>query len=101
MASSANTTIDAEELGFARVSTRELAVRDAMESRSRVLEALEDRAGPARDIVALNAGAALYVAGTASTVGEGVDIARKVLASGAARAKLDHFAETTRRLAVR
>ena len=94
-------TIDAEELGFARVSTRELAVRDAMESRSRVLEALEDRAGPARDIVALNAGAALYVAGTASTVGEGVDIARKVLASGAARAKLDHFAETTRRLAVR
>ena len=94
-------TIDAEELGFARVSTRELAVRDAMESRSRVLEALEDRAGPARDIVALNAGAALYVAGTASTVGEGVDIARKVLASGAARAKLDHFAETTRRLAAR
>jgi anthranilate phosphoribosyltransferase len=94
-------TIDPDELGFTRVPTRELAVRDAMESRSRVLEALEDRAGPARDIVALNAGAALYVAGTASSVGEGVDIARKVLASGAARAKLDHFAETTRRLAAR
>jgi len=70
-----------------------------MESRERVLEALEDRAGPARDIVALNAGAALYVAGVAPSVGEGIAQARKVLASGAARAKLDLFAETTRRLA--
>ena len=94
-------SIDSAELGFTRVPTVELAVRDAMESRARVLEALEDRAGPARDIVALNAGAALYVAGSASSVAEGVGVARKVLASGAARAKLDHFAETTRRLAAR
>jgi anthranilate phosphoribosyltransferase len=91
--------IDPIALGFARVPTRELAVGDAMESRARVLEALEDRAGPARDIVALNAGAALYVAGIAPSVGEGIAQARKVLASGAARAKLDTFAQTTRRLA--
>ncbi len=94
-------SLDAAGLGFARVPTRELAVADAMESRARVLEALEDRAGPARDIVALNAGAALYVAGKAASVGEGVETARKVLASGAARAKLDTFAEATRRLAAR
>ncbi len=93
--------IDPGALGFARVPTRELAVQDAMESRARVLEALEDRAGPARDIVALNAGAALYVAGIAGSVGEGIAEARKVLASGAARAKLDQFAATTRRLAAR
>jgi len=93
--------LDPADLGFARVPTHELAVNDAMESRSRVLEALDDRAGPARDIVALNAGAALYVAGIASTVAEGIALARKVLASGAARAKLDHFAETTRRIAAR
>jgi anthranilate phosphoribosyltransferase len=93
--------LDPADLGFARVATRELAVNDAMESRARVLEALDDRAGPARDIVALNAGAALYVAGTASTVAEGIALARKVLASGAARAKLDHFADTTRRIAAR
>ena len=93
--------LDPADLGFARVATHELAVNDAMESRSRVLEALDDRAGPARDIVALNAGAALYVAGIASTVAEGIALARKVLASGAARAKLDHFAETTRRIAAR
>jgi anthranilate phosphoribosyltransferase len=93
--------LDPADLGFARVATRELAVNDAMESRARVLEALDDRAGPARDIVALNAGAALYVAGIASTVAEGIALARKVLASGAARAKLDHFADTTRRIAAR
>ena len=94
-------SLDPAELGFARVPTRELAVADAMESRARVIEALEDRAGPARDIVALNAGAALYVAGRAASMAEGVALARKALASGAARAKLDLFAETTRRLAAR
>ena len=91
--------IDPLALGFARVPTSVLAVRDAMESRARVLEALEDRTGAARDVVALNAGAALYVAGVAGSLGEGIAVARKVLASGAARAKLDTFAETTRRLA--
>ena len=82
----------------APVSTRELAVADAMESRARVLEALEDREGPAREIVALNAGAALYVSGAAESVRDGVFRARGVLASGAARAKLDQFAQATRRL---
>ncbi len=93
--------LDPADLGFARVPTRELAVRDAMESRARVLEALENRAGPARDIVALNAGAALYIAGAAASIADGVARAREVLASGAARAKLDQFAETTRRIAAR
>ena len=92
---------DPADLGFARVATHELAVSDAMESRMRVLEALENRAGPARDIVALNAGAALYVAGGVDSIADGVARAREVLASGAARAKLDHFAETTRRIAAR
>ncbi len=92
-------SFDPTELGFARVPTRELAVADAQESRSRVLEALENRAGPAREIVALNAGAALYVAGRVASTAAGVGLAREVLASGAARAKLDMFAETTRRLA--
>jgi anthranilate phosphoribosyltransferase len=91
--------IDPAAFGFARVPTRELAVADAMESRARVLEALENRDGPPRDIVALNAGAALYVAGIADSLGDGIAMSRKVLASGAARAKLDAFAQATRRLA--
>jgi anthranilate phosphoribosyltransferase len=91
--------IDAAEFGFTPVATHTLAVADAAESRERVLEALEDRPGAARDIVALNAGAAIYVAGIAPSIADGVAIARKVVASGAARAKLDAFAATTRRLA--
>ncbi|HEY6984797.1 MAG TPA: anthranilate phosphoribosyltransferase [Rhodanobacteraceae bacterium] len=93
--------LDSAEFGFARVPTRELAVNDAMESRARVLEALENRAGPARDIVALNAGAALYVAGAAASIREGIARAREGLASGAARAKLGQFADATRRIAAR
>jgi len=93
--------LDPAEFGLARVPTRELAVVDAMESRARVLEALENRAGPARDIVALNAGAALYVAGAAASIGAGLARAKECLASGAARAKLDQFAQATRRIAAR
>jgi anthranilate phosphoribosyltransferase len=43
----------------------------------------------------------LYVSGRAASIGDGIARAREVLASGAARAKLDHFAETTRRIAAR
>jgi anthranilate phosphoribosyltransferase len=91
--------LDPAEFGLAPAPTSSLAVADAMESRVRVLEALENRPGAARDIVSLNAGAALAVAGTVDSIAEGVIRAREVLASGAARAKLDVFAETTRRLA--
>jgi anthranilate phosphoribosyltransferase len=91
--------IGAAGFGFTPVATQALAVANAVESRERVLEALDDRPGAARDIVALNAGAAIYVSGVAPSISDGVAIARKVLASGAARAKLDAFAATTRRLA--
>jgi len=63
-----------------------------------VLEALDNRDGVARDIVALNAGAALYAAGRAASIAEGLTLARQALASGAARARLDEFVATTRRL---
>ena len=94
--------LDPADLGFARVATRELAVSDAMESRARVLEALENRAGPARDIVASERGRGVVCRRRARHRSrEGVARAREVLASGAARAKLDHFVATTRRLAAR
>jgi anthranilate phosphoribosyltransferase len=88
-----------EEFGFAMASSRQLEVKDAQESKARVLEALENRPGVARNIVALNAGAALYVAGIASDVADGVRRAKEVLASGAARTRLDEFVAATRRLA--
>jgi anthranilate phosphoribosyltransferase len=61
-----------------------------------LLDALENRPGAARDIVALNAGASIYVAGLADSHAGGVRIALAVMASGAARKKLDQFVAYTR-----
>lgn len=68
------------------------------ESRAMVLAALENRASAPRDIVALNAGAAIYVGGKAASFEEGVEKALEVLRSGAARARLDQFVALTREL---
>ena len=64
-----------------------------------LIEALENKPGLPRDIVCLNAGAALYVAGSADSIAEGIDAARTAIASGDARAKLEHFIATTQTLA--
>ncbi len=80
---------------------RALRAENVEESRALVLGALEGRAGVARDIVALNAGAAIYVAGRAPTFGEGVEAAFEAIKSGAARAKLDEFVKCTQRIAKR
>jgi anthranilate phosphoribosyltransferase len=69
------------------------------ESRNVVVAALENKAGAARDIVALNAGAAIYVAGKAASLEEGVEKAFEVIKSGAARGKLDAFVKFTQQLA--
>jgi anthranilate phosphoribosyltransferase len=88
-----------EDFGIAMAASRNLRVENAEESRALLLEALDDRPGLAREIVALNAGAALYAAGAADTIAAGIVRARATLASGAARAKLEQFIATTRRLA--
>lgn len=64
-------------------------VKDANQSKEILLNVLDNKPGPALDIVLLNAGAAIYVAGLAQTLLEGVNIARDVIESGAARAQLD------------
>ena len=61
------------------------------ESRSRVLAVLDGEAGPARDVVILNAAAALYVSGVSASLWDGVALARDTIVSGAARAKLDQL----------
>ena len=67
-------------------------------SKAMVLAALGNEAGAARDIVALNAGASIYVAGLAPSMKEGVKKAQSVIASGAARKKLDSFVALTKSL---
>jgi len=91
--------IHPEDYGLAMAASRNLRVENSAESKARVLEALDNRPGVAREIVALNAGAALYVAGVASTIDDGLVRAREALASGAARRKLDEFVAATRKLA--
>ena len=90
--------IHPRDFGLAVSASDALRVNDAAESRLRVLEALEDKPGPVRDIVLLNAGAALFVAELADSIAAGIDKARAVVASGAARAKLNRFVAATRRI---
>ena len=91
--------IEPEDFGLVMASSRNLRVADAAESKAMLLRALDDEPGIARDIVALNAGAALYAADVAASIGEGIERARAALASGAARAKLEAFVAATQRTA--
>jgi len=90
--------VEPEQFGLARADSAALRVEDPAQSKDLVLEALSNADGPARDIVALNAGAALYAADVATSIAEGVTRAKVVLESGAARAKLDQFIAATQRL---
>ncbi len=87
-----------EDFGFQMMSLRNLRVDGAEESKAMMLGALENQPGAAREIVCLNAGAALYVANAADSIGDGINKAREVIANGAARAKLAEFIECTQRL---
>jgi anthranilate phosphoribosyltransferase len=89
-------TIDPQDVGLKACETSALKVTGVEQSKAMVLAALANEAGPARDIVALNAGAAIYVAGLAPTLAGGVEKAKAVIASGAARRKLDAFVGLTR-----
>ena len=90
--------IHPEDFGLSMVSHRGLRVGNALESRERVLEALDGRAGPACEIVSLNAGVALYAADCAGSIAEGIVMARTAVASGAARRKLEQFVAVTNAL---
>jgi anthranilate phosphoribosyltransferase len=90
--------IHPEDFGLQMVASRNLKVAGADESKQKIMEALDNTPGPVRDIVVLNAGTALYAAGAVTSIGDGLLKAREVLASGAARAKLNQFVEVTQKL---
>ena len=87
-----------EDFGIAMAHSRNLRVADATESKAMLLAALENREGLPREIVAYNAGAALYVAGLADSIGNGLELARNAIDSGQARQRLDAFVAATRKL---
>jgi anthranilate phosphoribosyltransferase len=89
--------IHPEDYGLQMVSNRGLRVADAAESKAMLLEALANTPGTPREIVTLNAGAALYTANLAASVADGIARAREAIASGAARAKLEQFVACTQK----
>jgi anthranilate phosphoribosyltransferase len=83
------------QFGMEQSELQQLQVSESAASKDMLLGALDNRPGPARDIVALNAGAAIYVAGLADSLESAVTRAQNVIASGAARKKLDELVQFT------
>ncbi len=80
--------IHPEDFGMVMASNRALKVETAEQSKAMLLSVLDNEPGAAKDIVILNAGAALYAANVADSIASGVKLARQAIESGAAKAKL-------------
>ena len=89
-------TIEPKQFGLDVAPIESIQVKGPAESKARVESVLANDPGPSRDVVLLNAAAALYVSGVAGSLWDGVAMARDALASGAARAKLDQLVAFTR-----
>jgi len=85
-------SIQPEQFGLHRAPLDSLRVADARESLAIIRSLLEDHPGGARDMVQLNAGAAIYVAGRAASLAEGIQLAGAAIAGGEARNRLDRLA---------
>jgi anthranilate phosphoribosyltransferase len=86
------------DFGLPVYDSRVLKVASTQESVQCIQRALANEDGPVRDVVLLNAGAAVYCAGVAPSVAEGVRMTREAVASGAALARLSQFVAVTNRL---
>ncbi len=91
--------IHPEDFAMPMASNRTLRVETAEQSKTMLLGVLDNQAGAPRDIVILNAGAALYAANVAASMREGIALARAALESGAAKARLHQFTSMTQQLA--
>ncbi|MDO9012932.1 MAG: anthranilate phosphoribosyltransferase [Gallionella sp.] len=86
-------TVTPEQFGFSRASNDLLRVANATDACAMLRGVLDNQPGAPRDIVQLNAGAAIYVSGLSATLAEGIARANEVIASGAAKAKLEQLIE--------
>ncbi|VAW66509.1 Anthranilate phosphoribosyltransferase [hydrothermal vent metagenome] len=82
-------TIQPENFGMCKADLSNIKAVDSADSLKIIKSVLDNQAGPANDIVALNAGAAIYVSGLAGSLAEGVEKAQASIADGAARAKFE------------
>jgi anthranilate phosphoribosyltransferase len=88
-------TISPEQFEIKRNDLSTLAVQSVSDSLNTMLSVLDNKTGPAMDIVLLNAGAAIYTAGTANSLKDGIDHARQAIENGSARNKLDQLVKLT------
>ena len=90
-------TVRPEDFGLQSAAIDTIRVDGSEQAKAMLLSVLDNTAGAARDIVLLNAGAAIYVAGIADTLAQGIEKARQAIESGAAREKLHQLIEFTHR----
>ncbi len=92
--------IEPKQFGFDVTSIDQIKVADKDASKVMLLDVLDNHSGAAKEIVILNAGAAIYVAGLANDLWGGVTLARTMVESGKARKKLDELVRFTSALAI-
>lgn len=92
-------TLNPAQFGINSSASSYLAVHNIDEAKAKLHSVFDQQPGPARDIVALNAGAAIYVAGLAASLNEGVEKAQDAIAGGAAKAKLAQLIRFTQHFA--
>jgi anthranilate phosphoribosyltransferase len=81
-------TVNPQQFGFATHELQEIQIQNADESKEMILDVLNAKPGAARDIVLLNAGAAIYVAGLTASLIDGIKKAQTVIDDGSALTKL-------------
>lgn len=91
-------TISPEQFGMSMGNLSDLAVASASESLQIIRDVFSNTTGPAKDIVVLNAGAAIYAAGLADTLQQGMTTASEVISSGKAMDKLTALATLTQKM---
>lgn len=89
--------IHPEDYGLSMMSNRSLKVSNREESRELVIDALNNVEGAARNIVAFNAGLAIYAGNKADSIEQALALAFEIIANGSARAKLEEFCAYTRK----
>lgn len=93
-------TVRPEDFNLKTSAIEAIQVTNSADAKTMLLSVLENTAGPARDIVLMNAGAAIYAAGVADTLEQGIKAALRAIESGAALKKLHDLVEFTHRNSV-
>jgi anthranilate phosphoribosyltransferase len=93
-------TISPEQFGLTRAKLEEITIQNAQESLEMLKAVLNNENGAAKDIVLLNAGAAIYAADLTDSLEKGIEKAREVIENGSAKQKFVDFVAYTKTFAV-